>query len=124
MPSAPLPPGVITPHSGKLESIEENNSVWRGYPKRDTKYQKNNIRYTVEPRYLQLGYLEQIPSSPRFPIGLSIVIRSPDISKSGYVEQISISPRFPIGLSIVIPSPDISNSRYVEQSFISFSYRA
>ena len=34
---------------------------------------------------------------------------------TGYLEQIPISPRFPIGLSIVIPSPDISKSRYVEQ---------
>ena len=36
-----------------------------------------------------------------------------------YLEQIPISARFPVGLIIVIPSPDISNSRYVEQIFIS-----
>ena len=59
------------------------------------KISTDNQLTTVEPCCFELGYLEQL------------------------LEQIPISPRFPIGLIIVIPGPDISNSRYVEQILIS-----
>ena len=61
-----------------------------GLPQPSSRYQSK----------VELGYLEQIPISPRFPIGLSIVIISPDTVEPlylelGYLEQLAISNRFP-----------------------------